>query len=911
MNNGRKINSKYFLAFILTALFFAVTFSNPSKSGILSQFDKILTVSNDTSRPNVVPSKDTRPRDTVLKDTVLKDSALKDTTSLVADSNSFRVSKDSLDAPVTYSAADSVVLDVPSKTITLYNKASTKFKGTTLDAYNIELDQPKQIIVATFTRDTAGKMIGKPKMVDKESTMESDSIVYSLKTQKGITRNTFTQSGEMYVMGEQMKKVSQSDYYAYRGRFTTCNLDTPHFAFRTNKLKLVNQKMAISGPIHPEFEGVPVPIYLPFGFFPISQGRHSGLLPPAFNASPQFGLGIEGLGYYKVISDNFDVTTRVNLYSYGGWNLYFTPEYRVRYRFSGRINLALQDTRTLSNSGKTNYDDTKTYSFSWSHTVDSKAHPGQNFSANVNLASTQYNKYVLNNPAINFSNQLSSSISFSKTWEGKYNLTVSGSHNQNNQTRLINLNLPNIGFTATTMYPLQKKEFVGTPKWYEKLGIGLTTNITGQSSFYDSLFSFHKMIDTFQWGAQHNIPITLALPSIFGGALQIAPGVSLQNKWYSRKFIRSWDSVLQKVDSNFMKGFYTASYVSFSLNLSTAIFGTFTNFGKKSSILGLRHVMRPTIGITYTPDLNSQYWYTTQVSPKGNYGNTQTFSVFEGTPYGAFQQGTFGGISFGLDNNLEMKVRSKSDTSETGTKKVKLIDGIGFSGSYNYLADSFKLSPISLYLRSTLFQNVNITGGATLDPYIRDTAGFRRDIYAWANPGHKFSLGHITGGNIAISTSFRSKPKDPKKEEEAKQLALSQMPMTVEEQQAQLDYIRANPAQFADFNIAWTLNVSYSLNFTSVLRSDYSGYTTQFNSSLTLNGDFNLTEKWKAGFNSYYDVKNLKIQSLTCFLSRDMHCWQMSINITPVGPWRSFNITLNPKSGLLRDLRINRSRTFE
>jgi LPS-assembly protein len=898
MNNGRKINSKYFLAFILTMLFFAVTFSNPHKYRIPARFYKILTASPDTIKPNSAVLKDSSLRDSAQMDTTLKDSILKDTVVQRTDSFSFKTSKDSLDAPISYSAADSVVLNVPGKTITLYDKGNVKYKDMNLDAYTIQLDQPSQIIVATFTTDTSGKIIGKPKMVDKESTMESDSIVYSLKTQKGITRNTFTQSGEMYVLGEKMKKISANDYYAYRGRFTTCNLDTPHFAFRTNKLKLVNKQMAISGPIHPEFEGVPIPIYLPFGFFPITEGRHSGLLPPAFNASPQFGLGLEGLGYYKVLSDNFDVTTRVNLYSYGGWNLYVTPEYKVRYHYTGRVNFALQDTKILSNSGQVNYDETRTYSFSWSHVVDSKARPGQNFSANINVASTQYNKYVMNNPAINFSNQLSSSIAYSKTWDGKFNLTVSGSHNQN-------------GFTATTIYPFQSKNFVGTPKWYEKLGIGLTTAITGQSSFYDSLFSFHKMLDTFQWGAQHSIPITLSLPSLFGGALQIAPGVNLQNRWFSQKFMRSWDSVAQKVDSSFTKGFYSASYVSFSLNLSTAIFGTFSNFGKNSSILGIRHVMRPTIGLTYTPDLNSKYYYSTQVSPNGTYGNVQNFSVFDGSSYGAFPTGTFGGISFGLDNNLEMKVKSKSDTSETGSKKVKLIDGFGFTGSYNYLADSFKLSPISLYLRSTLFQNINITGGATLDPYVTDTAGFRRNIYAWDDPGHKFSLGRITGGNIAISTSFKSKPKDPKKAEESKQQALSQLPMTVEEQQAQLDYIRANPAEFADFNIAWSLSISYSLSFASVLRPNYTGFSTQFNSSLTLNGDFNLTEKWKAGFNTYYDVKNLKIQSLTCFLSRDMHCWQMSINITPVGPWRSYNITLNPKSGILRDLRINRSRTFE
>ncbi|HTQ65470.1 MAG TPA: putative LPS assembly protein LptD [Puia sp.] len=875
-------------------------------------FCKKLTASTDTVRPGTqlkdkaIRDSGHHATDTTIKDTVLRDTSLKDTAVTKTDTFSIKASKDSLDAPINYSASDSVVLDVPTKNITLYNKANTKYKDIDLDAYKILYDQSKQVIVATYTLDTAKQMIGKPKMKDESSTMESDSIIYNLKTQKGITKNTWTQSGEMFVLSEKMKKVSPTVYYAWRGRFTTCELDTPHFAFRTNKMKLINQKMAISGPIHPEFEGVPIPIYLPFGFFPISQGRHSGLLPPALNTSSQFGVGLEGLGYYKVLSDNFDVTLRSNLYSYGGWAFFLTPEYKVRYHYAGRLNFTIQKTRVLSNTGKTTYDDTKTWSLNWAHTVDTKARPGTTFTANVNFMSTKFNQYVLNNQTANFTNQISSSLAYSKTWNGKYNLTVSLTHNQNNQTRLINVSFPNIGFTATTLYPFQKKEFAGTPKWYEKLGIGLTSTISGLSSFYDSLFTFKKALDTFQWGAQHTIPITLSLPQL--GPVQIAPGISWQERWYSRKFFYSWDSVNNRVNMTHQNGFFVANDVSFSLNLSTAIFGTFNKFSKTSTIAGLHHVIRPTIGITFKPDLSSQYYRNIQVDTFKHYQNV---SNFQGTTYGAFSPGEFGGISFGLDNNLEMKVRSKSDTSETGIRKIKLIDGFGFNGSYNYLADSFKLSTIAFYLRSTLFQNINITGGATLDPYVTDSTGYRRNIYAWNQPGKGFSLGRITGGSLAISTSFKSKPKDEKKAEEDKKQAMDQLPMTVEEQQAQLDYIRNNPSEFADFNIAWSVNISFSLSFSKTLKPDFSGYTTSLNSGITLNGDFNLTPKWKVGYNAFYDVKNLKLNGLSGYLSRDLHCWQMSINVIPVGPWRSFSITLNPKSAILRDLKVNRARTFQ
>ncbi len=899
MNNGGKISLKYLSTLILTLLFFCVTLNSSARY-----------YKNRVTR--TAQSLDTIPKKNIsaIKDTAIVDSSALDTLPFHSDSvrqeiDTFHVavSKDSLDAPITYSAADSVVLDVPTKNITLYNTANTKYKDINLDAYNIRMDQSNNLLIATYTRDTSGAMIGRPKMTQADTKMESDSMVFNMKTQKGITVNSFTQSGEMYVMGEKMKKITKDDYYAFHGRFTTCNLDTPHFAFRTNKMKLINKKMAVTGPVHPEFEGVPIPIYIPFGYFPISQGRHSGFLAPTFDVSSQYGLGLDGIGYYKVLNDNFDVAVRANLYSYGGYNLYFTPEYRVRYRFSGRMNFTYQNTRILNDDGKSPYIENKTYNFQWAHTVDSKAHPGQNFSANVNLMSAKFNNYNITNPTAAYNNQISSSIAFSKTFgDGKYNLTFNANHNQDNISQLVNINAPSIGFTAITIYPFSPKDFVGTPKWYQKLGIGLNTNITGLTSFYDSLFSFRHLLDTFKYGAQNNIPISLTLPQL--GFLQISPGVSFQNRILNTKYDYNWNEVTQKVDTSSQKGIYFANSAAFSLSFSTAIFGTFQHFGKKSKILGIRHTVRPTLSFSYSPDLSKGYYKNIQIDTAGHYDNR---NLFNGNVYSAFSPGTFGGISFGIDNNIEMKVRSKTDTSAGANEKVKLIDGFGFTGSYNYLADSFKLSPIYFYLRSTLFKQVNISASTTLNPYQHDSLGFQINKYAWEGKG--FNLGQIVGGNIAISTSFKSKPKDTKKaEDQKKNQEEYQLPMTLDEQQAELNYIRQNPAEFVDFNIAWSLNVSFAFSFTNSFLVNR--YITQINSSLILNGDFNLTEKWKMGFNCYYDVKNLKMQNLTTFLSRDMHCWQLSINVTPVGIYRSFNITINPNSSILRDLKINRNRTF-
>ena len=942
--NGRKISSKYPLTLIFTAIFFSVTFNSPANYSSTTRFYKIFTSSLDTIKPGFLQPRTTLRKDTVparkgtvpsRKDTVLSrldssrlDSLLKagDTAGAnlfrlgsdtipdtlrrrIVDTPEYKISKDTLEATIDYKAADSVVMDIPTKNITLYNKANTKYKDADLTAYKIEYDQQRNLVTATPTKDTAGNVVGMPKMVQTENTMTSDTILYNIKSQKGLTQHTYTTAGsDMFVHAEKMKKISAEEYYAYRGIFTTCNLDTPHFAFRTNKMKLINKKFAITGPIHPEFEGVPIPIYIPFGFFPISTGRHSGLLPPQFTSSDQAGIGLEGLGYYKVINDYFDVTLRTNLYSYGGWNIYITPTYRKRYRYSGQLNFALQNTRLLTSSGKDEYTTGRTWSLNWGHTVDAKARPGTNFSANVNVMSTKYNTYLPNNPTANYNNQLGSSITYSKTWDGKYNLTVGATHSQNNQSKQVQVSLPNLAFTAPTIYPLQKKDFVGTPKWYEKLGIGLTTNISGGLTFYDSAVNFKKIIDTFQWGAQNSIPISLALP--LKGPIQITPGMSFANKIFSRRLIQRYDSARNKVDTvSIQKGIYSMEDVSFSLSLSTAIFGTFQNFGKKSSLMGIRHVIRPTFSFSYKPDLARSGYYDlktpwTDSSTRKTGMTRETF--YKGATYGPFGEGVFGGISFGLDNHIEIKTRSKKDTSDAGIKKITIIDGFGFNGSYNYLADSMKLSPITFYFRSTLLQKINITGGATLNPYA-DSAGRPTKYYAWTRGQ---SIGRITGGNLAISTSFKSKAKDEKLEKDKQALEKDQIPMTMEEQQAQLNYIRQNPAQFADFNIPWSLNLSFSLNYTQTRRADYTGYDNSISSSINWNGDFNLTEKWKIGLTGYYDVKNTKMQTLTASISRDMHCWQMSINVTPVGYNHFFSFTISPKSGILQDLKINRTKYF-
>ena len=904
MKQLSKFRPKYLFTGILTvALLCTLTWKAAAHHITPSIFGNSLTSSLDTIPPLTKPDSNDKRKLNILDTLPSKDSII---TQQKTDTFSLKLSKDTLDAPVKYEAADSAVVLIKDKKILLYGKTKTEYKTTSLDAPKVVLDQQTQIVTATSKKDSSGTVTEYAHFKDGEEEFNSETINYNFKTQKGITKNTITQQGELFVHGQDIKRENENVVYVKKGMFTTCNLDDPHFAFITNKLKVVNKKLAVSGPAHPEFEGVPLPIYIPFGFYPLSQGRHSGMLPPQFTTNEQYGLGLEGLGYYKVLNDYWDAKLYGNIYSYGGWSANFNPTYRKRYRYSGSFTLSVQSTKN-NFKGDPDYFKSNTYNISWNHSVDSKARPGTTFSANVNAGSTRFNQLIPNDPQRNFQNQLGSSIAYSKTWKDKpFNLTLSASHSQNNFTHLINVSLPNAGFTVNTIYPFQKADAVGTPKWYEKLGVAYNGTLRNQVSFYDTAFNFKQLLDTLQWGAQHNFPITLSLPPILGGAIIVSPSVSYSQVWIAQKFRRSWDSTARKLDTTVTKGLFMDHSTSFGLSLSTALYGTFQF--KHSRISKIRHVIRPTLGISYKPDLSRNHFYTTQVDTSGY---KVRFSEFEKSLYGYYSEGKYGGMTFQLDNNLEMKVKSKKDTANGGLKKVTLIDGYGFSTSYNFFADSMKLAPVQFYFRTNLFNKINITASTTLDPYQVNSRGQDIGKYAWEG-AKKFTLGRLTTGNISLSSSFSSKPKDPKKEEERKKQVQQRLndPTLIADQQRLLDYMQQNPAEFVDFNIPWQIGFSYSLYFSQQFKPDYSGFTKTISSNVSFNGSFSLTPKWNFSTNGYYDFSTHKIQTFQMSISRDMHCWQMAINVTPVGLYRFFSFTISPKASVLQDLRINRSRYF-
>ncbi len=823
-------------------------------------------------------------------------------TNIVVKKDTFEIrsSKDSLDAPVTYHADDSMIMDIPEKKIILYGKETkVSYQDNKLVSPRIEFDQRTNLVKAYLIKDSNGNVINFPRFSQGDFKTQSDSIWYNMKTGKGLTKGTYTQQDEMFVYGVRIKKVDANTFYAYKGRFTTCNLDTPHFAFVSKKIKFINKKMAITGPVHPEFEEVPVPVVLPFGIYPLSQGRHSGIIAPTFSANEQLGLALEGLGYYKVLSDRWDVVLRGTLYSYGGWTANLSPRYYKRYKYQGNLALDIQHLRDLDKSGS------RSFNIRWAHSSDMKARPGVSFNASVNAGSSGFNSSVPNSPQRNFQNILSSSITYSKIWKDKpFNLNISANHNQNTNLKQFNINLPGITFNVNTLYPFRRKEVIGEYKWYENLGIALNTDVRALSTFYDTSGSFFKeFTKNYQWGASHVVPLSLSLPQV--GNFQLSPGVSYTEKWYQEKFIRSWDPVNRKLDTTISKGFYTARQMSFSMSVATRIFGLFT-FGKRSPVKAIRHEIRPQVSASYSPDMNRRFWYRTQVD---TFGTVLPFSVYERGIFGAFSAGKFGGLNFLLDNNLQMKVRNRKDTSAGAVKKVTLLDGFSIATSYNFLKDSFKLEPFVINVRTNLFDKISISANALVVPYLTNSRGEFIDKLVWSK---KVSLGKMTSGSISVQSQFRGGDKNEKLPNTTPVLnqvnPITGMPL--DEYQQEAAYIRNNPGEFANFNIPWSISFSYSLSYARVPNGLNTGYTSSVSQNVTWAGTLNLTPKWQIGINGSYNITLKELGLISMYLTREMHCWQMAINISPVGKYRSFNISISPKSGLLRDLRINRTRYF-
>ncbi len=791
------------------------------------------------------------------------------------------IDTESLKSKVKYHARDSIMTDMVDEVVHLYGASTVDYEDLHLKADYITIDFNKKELYAEGSRDSVGALIGKPEFSQAGQNFKSNSIRYNFNSKKGKIGYVITKEGEGYIHGDVVKKDPENNFFIRNGQYTTCDLDTPHYSIASRKLKVISNNKIITGPAFLTIETVPTPLLIPFGFFPNKKGRSSGLIFPSIGESANRGFFLQHLGYYFGINDYVNLALTSDIYTKGSYDIFGSSIYAKRYKYRGNLQIsylyAVTGDPEIPGSTKR-----KDYQFRWNHTQDPKAHPSSNFNANVNVLTSKYYSNIASTNINNFlSNTFQSNIQYTKNWGERINFTGGLRHDQNTLTHDVNIHAPDISFGVSRIYPFKKKEAVGAEKWYEKIGTNYSMTATNFISTKDSLLFRKESLDNLKNGVQHTIPISTSF-KVFS-YFNVTPSVNYTERWYFKTTHYNWNNESNKLDTITDHGFKAARDYSASASVTTRVYGMF--LFPKGPISAIRHVFSPTIGFSYRPDfgLPSYGYYKSYIDSSNT---THTYSIFDNTVYGGPGSGRFGSVNLNLGNNLEMKVRTNSDTGSTD-KKIKLLENLNFSASYNLFADSMKLSPISVRGNTTLFDKVSLSFGGTYDPYAFDENNRDYDRYQYSIDK---KLARITNASASLNFSLNNK---------------SQQKTSSKYSATQLNDINQHPEDYIDFTVPYNLNVSYTYAYSKI--GALAPTTTQ---SVSTNGDLNVTSKWKVGFTSWYDITNSKITSFSVNISRDLHCWEMRLNWIPLGFQESYFFQINVKSSILQDLKLIKRKDF-
>ena len=789
-------------------------------------------------------------------------------------------SKPLFDDLVKYDADDSVRFSIQEKKVYLYGNGFVKYLTTELRADYIELDMDKKLAMATGVPDSVGKLKGTPKFKDGGQEFESTELHYNFDTKKGYVTEIITQEGEGYIQGKTTKKMSDSVYCVKHGMYTTCDEhDHPHFGLNMSKAKMIKDKKIFVGFTNLELEGIPLPIFIPFGFFPITKKATSGIIMPTYGEERMRGFNLRGGGYYIYINDYIDMNITGDIYTNGSWGLQYATQYRKRYKFNGNLNFTISK-NYVSEKGLPDYQESSDWSVRWTHTQDGKANPYSSFSASVDMSSANNNYYNANTVDGIANQRKQSSISWSKKWpESPFSLSGSFNHSQNSRDTSIAITLPNLSLRMTQIYPFRKKGKSGEMKWYDNIGVSYSAELRNSiQTKEDKLFksSFER-----DWsnGFKHNIPISLQFkiakdvtftPSLnYNGYLNLK---TIEKIWIPDTSANGGQFITRDVPGLNYSHDYSASG---SIGYTPTIYGMFM-FKPGCKVVAIRHMIRPSISASYTP----------AIKPLGNYKKSYfdgekevEYDIHEGLTY---RPNTTGGkqsgrISFSLDNNVEMKVRNDKDTTgDEEFKKVKLLESFRLSTSYNPFADSMNFSNISISARTKILNNkVDLNFSGTIDPYAIDTNNVRYNKYHG-------KLGRLTNATISTNFSFSA---DNGQNKEKKN-----------------DLVGGFYDDYVDFDVPWNISISYNLTYSKP--SPYKSPT--ISQIINFSGDLSLTPKWKLTFQSGYDIKNKEVTSTSFSVTRDLHCWEMTFNCMPFGQHQSYNFEIHVRSSLLRDLKLTK-----
>lgn len=798
-------------------------------------------------------------------------------------------SKD-FDVPVYYNSDDSLLNDMRNMMAFLYGNAVVKYEDMTINAAFIEINLDQKEVYA-YGRTEGDTIVGKPEFKQGDETFVADTIRYNFKSKKGIIKNVTTEYDGAYLIGGRTKLHENKHVHMTHGKFTTCDLPDPHFYFNLTKAIVIPDDKIISGPANLVVEDVPTPIGIPFGFFPNKKGGSSGIIIPEFGDEENRGFFLRNGGYYWAINDYVDLTVLGDIYFKGSWGAGMIMNYKMRYKFNGSLNFKY-NRNVFGYKGLSNYSASNQYVFRWIFRQDTKANPNSTFSADVNMSSTDYDKY--NSYSVNnyMTSTKQSSVSYSYVFPNSpFSTSMALKHSQNSNTGSIDLTLPELAFNMSRIYPFKRKKAVGKSRFYEKISVAYTMNATNKIRTNDADF-FNIPYDSITNGIVHKIPINASFKLFKYTTL--TPSFNYNERWYFKRFTKQWDDSINNISTDYASTFSRVWDYNTSLTWSTTLYGMF-NF-KKGKVKALRHVFTPSVGFSYVPDFGKEKYNYYGSYSRLVYNNTtgqydsvaNMYSMFEGLPYGTPSKGGSGTINFNLGNNLEMKLRNLKDTTKDNTK-IKLLESFSISTNYNIFADSLRWAPISISGR-TRIKIIDISFNTTLDPYA--IAQNEYGNYQRINKALVKDNGHLlrmTTGYITAGLSLNSKARD-KKVEEA--------------QQSMYEIIYGYPESYIDFNVPWNVNISYTFRYTKPYDE------AKITQTLNVSGDLNLTNKWKISVSTGYDFEAKKMSPTTIDIYRDLHCWEMSLHVVPFGQHKSYAFQINVKASMLQDLKLNRRRSW-
>lgn len=830
-----------------------------------------------------------------------------------------------LDAPVTFSSEDSMVYDAKSKVARLYGNSNVKYQNMDLSSDRIQMSLDSSLVRATGTADSTGAISGTPVFTMGQDKYESDTMAFNFKTKKGFIYNVYTEQEDGYLSSQHSKRDSSGVLYLEHGRYTTCDQPHPDFYIALSRAKVRPGKDVVFGPAYLVVADVPLPLAIPYGFFPFTKSYSSGFIMPSYGDESSRGFYLRDGGYYFAMSDKWDLKLLGEIYTKGSWGLSVASNYRKRYRYNGSFFFSYQNTKN-GDKGMPDYTEQTSFKLQWSHRQDTKSNPFSSLSASVNFASTSYERNNLNsmyNPQSYTQSLRTSSVNWSTSFSS-LGMTISGSANlsQNMIDSTVSLTLPDLNISVSRFYPFKRKHMAGKERWYEKISMSYTGQFSNSIDTKEDKLFKSNLIKDWRNAFQHNIPINANF-TLFN-YININPSFNFTDRMYSNKVMKSWDEQAQTERADTTYGFYNVYNWSMSIGASTKMYGFWVPskkiFGDK--IQAIRHVLTPQVTFSYAPDCGSRYYETYQKTDADGNVSLVEYSPFENGLFNVPSRGKTGSVTFDLSNNIEMKV--KSDKDSTGYKKLSIIDELGFNMGYNMAAKEKPWSDLTVRLRLKWWKNYTFNLNAVFATYAYELDDNGRPYVSNHTEYSKGRFGRFQG--LSQNISFTLNPEKLKKwfgggddEEDATEddnntedddtgIESNVDDDMVNGQNGARKKIAGKAETDADgymkFSMPWSLTFGYGIT----MRENTSGkfntktmrYPYAFTQTLNFSGNIRISDGWNISFSSGYDFENHDLSMTTASLSRDLHCFNMSCSVV-LAPYTSYNFSFRCNAATLTD----------